>query len=374
MEQLQQPSRDQVIIRTSWIGIGANVLLAAFKAAVGLLSHSIAVVLDAVNNLSDALSSVITIVGTKLAAKAPDRKHPMGHGRVEYMSAIIIAVVVLYAGITSLVESVQGILHPTEPDYQPITLIIVGAAVLVKLLLGAYVRRKGEETHSEALIDSGTDARFDALLSAATLAAAAVYLIFHIKLEAWLGAVISIVLIRSGIQMLRTPISSLLGERMDSETSHAVRMTIANTPGVLGAYDLAFHDYGPDMQVGSVHVEVPESMTADGIDRLTREIQQRVLQEHGIIMAAIGIYAFNTKDPLAVEMRKKVFDIALSTPYVLQAHGFYIDHQSKELRFDIVVSFDAPDRRAVWADICGKVSACYPDWTVLVALDSDLSD
>ena len=370
----QAAERSGIIVRTSLIGIGANVLLAAFKAGVGLLAHSISVVLDAVNNLTDALSSVITIIGARLAGKPADKKHPLGHGRVEYLSAMLVAALVLYAGVTALIESIKKIVEPEETAYTAVSLIVIGAAIAVKLILGSYVKRMGEKARSDALKASGSDALFDAVLSASVLITALVRMLTGVSLEAWVGIVISSVIIKAGIEMMSDTLSELLGKRADREVVEAVRETICAHPLVHGAYDLLLHSYGPDTLVGSVHVEVPDSMTADGIDRLTREIQQRVLQEHGIIMAAIGISAFNTKDPLAVEMRKKVFDIALSTPYVLQAHGFYIDHQSKELRFDIVVSFDAPDRRAVWADICGKVSACYPDWTVLVALDSDLSD
>ncbi|MBQ7466111.1 MAG: cation diffusion facilitator family transporter, partial [Oscillospiraceae bacterium] len=124
-----QGSRDSVIVRTSIIGIVANVFLAGFKAAIGLLSHSIAVTLDAVNNLSDALSSVITIVGTKLAGKQPDQKHPLGYGRIEYLSAMVVAAIVLYAGVTSLVESVKKIIHPEAADYSTVSLIIIASAV-----------------------------------------------------------------------------------------------------------------------------------------------------------------------------------------------------------------------------------------------------
>ena len=138
-EAKKQSSRERIIIKTSVIGIAANIFLAAFKAAVGLASNSIAIVLDAVNNLSDALSSVITIIGTRLAGKPADKKHPFGHGRIEYITAMIIAVIVLYAGITSLLESVKKIIHPETAEYTVTTLIIVAVAVIVKLVLGRYV-------------------------------------------------------------------------------------------------------------------------------------------------------------------------------------------------------------------------------------------
>ena len=185
-------SRNAVIIRTSIIGILANVFLAAFKAVVGFASNSIAIVMDAVNNVSDAASSVITIVGTKLAGKEPDRKHPFGYGRIEYLSAMVISILVLYAGITAFVESVKKIINPDTPDYSAVTLIIVAVAVVVKIILGRYVKGVGKKVNSDSLVNSGEDATLDSIISASTLVAAAIYLIFHISLEAWLGAIIAL--------------------------------------------------------------------------------------------------------------------------------------------------------------------------------------
>ena len=142
--QITPGERDKVIVQTSVIGIVTNVALAGFKAAVGLLANSIAVLLDAVNNFSDALSSVITIIGAKLAGKAPTKKHPLGYGRIEYLSALIVSAIVLYAGVTSLVESVKKIITPEEADYSILSLVIIAVAVVVKLILGLYVRRRGK--------------------------------------------------------------------------------------------------------------------------------------------------------------------------------------------------------------------------------------
>ena len=171
--------REKTIIRTSIIGIAANVFLAAFKAAVGLMSNSIAIVLDAVNNLSDAGSSLITIVGTKLAGREPDKKHPFGYGRIEYLSAMIISVIVLYAGTTSFVESVRQILHPETPAYNTVSLLIVAVAVVVKILLGRYEKSVGERVNSDSLVNSGEDATLDSIISASTLVAAGIFLFFH---------------------------------------------------------------------------------------------------------------------------------------------------------------------------------------------------
>ena len=183
-------NRDKIIVRTSIIGILANAFLAAFKAVIGVITGSIAIMLDAVNNLSDALSSVITIIGTKLASKKPSKKHPFGHGRVEYLTAAVISIIVLYAGVTSLVESVKKIIRPETPSYTTVSLVIIAVAVVVKIVLGRYVKGVGEKVKSDSLIASGKDAMFDSIISASTLVAAVIFLLSGLSLEAWLGAVI----------------------------------------------------------------------------------------------------------------------------------------------------------------------------------------
>ena len=277
--------RDQVIIRMSLIGILANVFLAAFKAIVGAISGSIAIILDAVNNLSDALSSVITIIGTKLAGKQPDKKHPYGHGRIEYITAILISVIVLYAGITSLVESIKKIIDPSVPDYSAAALIIVGAAVLVKVFLGRYVSSVGKKVQSDSLAASGKDALMDAIISASTLLAAVIFLIFGLNLEAWLAAVISLYIIKSGIEMLRDSLSQILGERVDSELSRQIKETVTSIPGIYGAYDLILHNYGPDHMIGSVHIEVADTLSIDQLYELQSTVVNRIFTDYNVILA-----------------------------------------------------------------------------------------
>lgn len=369
-----QTERGRTIIRTSVIGILANLFLAAFKAVVGLTANSIAIVMDAVNNLSDAASSVITIVGTRLAGKEPDRKHPFGYGRVEYLSAMLISMLVLYAGITALVESVKKIIRPDTPDYSAAALIIVAVAVLVKIFLGRYVQGVGKRVNSDSLINSGKDAALDAVISASTLAAAAVYLLFRVSLEAWLGAVIALVIIRSGIEMLSETVSRILGERADAELAREIRATVTARPEITGAYDLIMHNYGPDAWQGSVHVEVPDTLSADELDKLIREVTLDVYHKHNVILTAIGVYSYNTKDPEAAQARERVSRIAAENPYVLQTHGFYMDKAEKTIRFDIVVSFDAKDRGQVTREVCESVQKAYPDYTLQVTTDTDFSE
>ena len=184
--------RNKIIIRTSIIGIAANLFLVAFKAVVGLLANSIAVILDAVNNLSDAVSSVITILGTRLAGRKPDADHPYGHGRYEYLSAMVVSAIVIYAGVTAFVESVKKIIYPEMPDYSAVSLIIIGGAVIVKFFLGRYVKSVGKRINSNSLVSSGSDALFDAVLSLSVFVSAVIYISTGLSLEAYVGVLISI--------------------------------------------------------------------------------------------------------------------------------------------------------------------------------------
>ena len=365
-------SRDKVIIRTSVIGIAANVLLAAFKAVIGLASNSIAVVLDAVNNLSDALSSIITIVGTKLAGKLPDKKHPLGYGRVEYLSAMLVSGIVLYAGITSAVESVKKIIHPEKPDYSVISLVIIAVAVLVKIVLGRYVKAQGEEVNSGSLVASGSDAMFDAILSSSVLASAIIFKVSGISLEAYVGAVISVIIIKSGVEMMMETLDQILGERAEKEITDKIIAIMKEEKDVRGAYDLVLHNYGPDKHLGSVHIELPDHMTVREVDRLTRKLEARVYRETGVIMTGVGLYSYNTGDTEAAKIQNDVQERVLAHDWAIQLHGFYVDTETKEMTFDVVMSFDIRPKEGLQI-LYEEMRKAYPDYKIVIAPDVDVS-
>ena len=369
----EQSARQKLIVRTSLVGVLVNVLLAGMKAAVGLLANSIAVVLDAVNNLSDALSSVITIVGAKLSAKRPDRKHPLGYGRIEYFSALIVAALVLYAGITALVESVKKIITPETPDYSLLSLILIGAAVAAKSLLGRYVTAKGKKADSDALIASGSDASFDAILSGSVLLCAILFKTTGLSLEPYVGAVISLFILKSGIEMIRDTLDDLLGARIDPELSRQIKSLICQEEGVRGAFDLLLNNYGPGRNYATVHIEVADSSTAAQIDRMTRSIQKRVFSETGVIVTGVGVYSYNTSSDESAALQKRVTQAVLAHEGTLQVHGFYLDPEAKELRLDVVFSFDVDSRRLL-EEITAEVQAMAPDYRLTIAPDLDLSD
>ena len=366
-------NREKTIVKTSVIGIVTNLLLVGFKAFVGLVSNSIAVILDAVNNLSDALSSVVTIIGAKLGAKQPDKKHPLGYGRIEYLSSMIVAALVLYAGITSLVESVKKIIHPEAADYSAVSIIIISVAIAVKLILGTYVKKQGKKVSSGALTASGSDALFDAILSASVLASAIIFLIWNISLEAYVGVVIAGFIIKAGVEMMIETLNDIIGKREDAEITKELKQIICEEEDVLGAYDVTLFNYGPNKNYGSVHIELPDTMSVNDVDRLTRKIQTDVFQKTGIILTGIGVYSFNTSNDEAAQIRNTVQKTVLSHEWALQMHGFYADMEKKTIRFDVVVSFDT-DRKEALDTLHSEVSALYPDYDILIVPDVDVAD
>ncbi len=366
-------NREKTIVKTSVIGIITNLLLVGFKAFVGLISNSIAVILDAVNNLSDALSSVVTIIGAKLGAKQPDKKHPLGYGRIEYLSSMIVAALVLYAGITSLVESIKKIIHPEAADYSTVSLIIIAVAIVVKLVLGLYVRKQGKKVSSGALEASGSDALFDAILSASVLASAIVYLIWGVSLEAYVGVVIAGFIIKAGIEMMIETLNDIIGKREDAETTKELKEIICAEENVLGAYDVTLFNYGPNKNYGSVHIELPDTMSVDDVDRVTRRIQTDVFKKTGVILTGIGVYSFNTSDDEAAKMRNAIQKTVMAHDWALQMHGFYADTEKKTIRFDVVVSFEV-DRKEALETLCGEVKALYPEYDILIVPDVDIAD
>ena len=365
--------RSQKIIRTSVIGILANVLLAAFKATVGLLASSVAIVMDAVNNLSDALSSVITIVGTKLSARPADRKHPYGHGRIEYFSAIIIAVIVLSAGITSLIESVKKLFAPTTPKYTTVTLVVIIVAIVVKLLLGRFVKKQGERLKSDALIASGSDALFDAAITLSTLVSAGIMLLWNVSLDGILGTLISLVIIKAGVDMLASPVNELLGARVSEELVHDIKQEVMAFEGVHGVYDIILHNYGPEVMIGSLHISVDDTLDAYRIHGLTRKISEKMYMQHGIIMT-IGVYAVSTGANKRTELQNIIMKTLGRHEDITQVHGFYYFEKENRVSVDVVPDLSVRDEKAFCHELVSELKPLLPDVELSVVIDHNYSE
>lgn len=364
--------RDRIILKTGLIGILVNFVLAGIKVLIGLLADSIAIILDGVNNLSDGIASVVTIIGNRLAGKAADKEHPLGHGRIEYMSTLIIAAIIIYAAITAAVESIKKIMVPQVADYSVWSLLVIAVAVAVKIFLGRYVIRQSRRVRSSALKAAGTDAFFDAVLSGAVLFSAVLYMIAEVNIEAYVGVVISAFIGKAGIEMILDTLSDLLGRRVDRTLIDRIKSTVSREPEVHGVYDLLLHNYGPDKFLGSLHVEVDENMTAREIDFMSRRIMENVYVDHGVILGGIGIYSRNRDDGEAASMRAKITETVTGHEGVLQVHGLYVDLGKRHVNFDVIIDFDIKDRESVYRHIVEDVKKMYPDFTFDVRLDIDV--
>lgn len=367
-------SREKTVIKTSIISIVSNIFLAGFKSFVGLLANSIAIIFDAVNNLSDALSSIITIIGTKLAGKAPDKRHPYGYGRIEYMTSLIVSAIVLYAGITAMVESVKKVIHPEVVDYSTLTLVILVAGIIVKFVLGMYVKKKGKEVNSDSLVASGSDAFNDAILSISVLVSTIIYMLFKISLEAYVGVLISIFIIKAGIELIKESVDNMLGVRIESNLARNIKKEIIKEKYVQGAFDLVLNDYGPDKYVGSIHIEVPDTLLVADIDKISRRITKNILEKYGVMLHTIGVYSVNTNDKKIMKVQKEIHDIVFLHNGILQMHGFYYDEEEKSISFDIIIDFKIKNREEVYKKIFDEVQEKYKDHKISITLDVDISD
>ena len=364
--------RDKKIVRTSVIAILTNLFLVAFKAVVGLMANSIAIVLDALNNLSDALSSVITILGTKLAGRPADAKHPFGYGRIEYLTAIIIACMVLAAGAGSAVTSVKNILNPEVTNYTTVTLVIVVVAIVTKIILGTYTKKVGKETDSDALVASGADATFDAVISAGTLVGALVAMFTGYVIDGWVGALISIAILKAGLEMLMDTLSSIVGSRADADLANEIKAKLRTVDGVLGAYDLVLHNYGPTKLMGSVNVAVYDWRTADELHAISKKAQKLMLDEYRLNLY-VGFYAVNTKQNELFQMELDVSKDMAEYEYVMSIHAFYENQVTKVISFDAVIDFKCPDARALATKIENDLAAKYGR-TFRIQIDRAYSD
>lgn len=365
-----EKSREEIIVRTSIIGIVVNLILVAFKATIGILVNSIAITLDAVNNLTDALSSIITIIGTKLAGRKPDAEHPYGYGRIEYFTSIIIAAIVLWAGITALTESAPKIFHPDVTSYTTVSLVIIAVAVVVKFVLGKYVKNVGQSVDSQALVASGSDAFFDGILSFATLVAAIISMFYHISLEGILGVIIALVIIKASIDMIRETVDSMLGDRIDSKLSHDIKQAICEFPGVYGAYDLILHNYGPEEMQGSVHIEVDDGLSAIDIQKLTRKITFQIYDKFNVALTGIGIYAKNEK---YTDIRSDLETIIGKYPEIKEIHAFTVFEEDNLITVDMIVDFSA-DREEIKSKVYDEIKSKHPQFNYMIIDDYDYSD
>lgn len=366
--------RDNKIIRASIISIIVNVLLTLSKVAIGFFSNSIAIMLDAVSSLSDVLASLVIIISVKLSGKAPNKKHPYGYGRIEYLSTSIISFIIIYVGIESLIESIKKLIHMEEPSYSLFSLLVIFIGVIAKFIVGKHIVHTGVEVNSDSLIAVGHESGHHAILSASTLITAIIFIFTDINLEAILGIIISAFIIESGIHMLLQTITHIIGRRIDTTLSTKIKKSISKMDLVHGAYDLELHNYGPNKLIGSIHIEVDDTLTANIIDKLSRNIQKDIYDKYSVDLSTIGIYSVNTKNDYILNLKKQISKIVMSHDHIMQMHGFYFDENEKSISFDIVVNFTSNDSKKLYNDLLKDLKEKYNDYEFYIHIDVYITD
>lgn len=366
--------RESQIVRTSIVAIIGNIVLAASKGIVGTMTGSIAISLDAINSLADALSSVIAIIGAKLASRSASRDHPFGFGRMEYLSSIVIASLILAAGVSSLIEAVRSIIHPTTPSYTIPALMVVGTAALVKLCLGLFLLRQGKTLAAGALVGSGTDSLMDAGVSTATLIAGILFMATGIAIESILAGAIAILIIKSGIELLIETASKLLGERVDPEIAAKVEREARSFDQVKLASGLVLLDFGPNRLAGSIHLTVDGKMSVAEFDVISREVQKHVQETCGVNLVGVTPYPATSADDDAAAVRSSIGRIVWSHDHVVELRGLYVDPTTSTVRFDAVMEFRSVNEEELHAQLLEACKAEYPDWTFVIRVMPDIGD
>ena len=369
-------NREKEIVKTSIIGIIGNFLLVSFKAFVGIIAGSISIIMDAINNFTDALSSIITIIGTKLSNKRPNKKHPYGYGRIEYITSTLIAMLILFAGVMAIYESIKSIIDyfkfGTMPQFEIYSIIIISVAIIIKILIGLFFRYKGNKIDSEALKASGLDALFDSVLSLSTLVGIIIAKYANFYIEGYLGILIGLFIIKSGFEVLKDSLSSMIGDRFDKEYISEIKTEILKINGVNGCYDLILNSYGHNKNIGSIHIGVDDKLTAKEIQAIERDITSLMYTKYNTIMT-IGIYAENFSDEKTNRIYNNLINIIKKYPQVLQIHGFYIDDDKKILNYDLVISFDDEKPINTINKIKEETKLLIDDYRIIINYDQDFS-
>ena len=315
--------RERYGILSGAVGIALNLLLSAGKLFAGLMTGSISITADAFNNLSDAGSSVVTLVGFKLAGQKADDGHPFGHGRMEYLAGLLVSLMILLVGVELGRSSIGKILRPEAVDFSLVSTGILAASILVKLWMGQFNRGLGRKIGSAAMAATAADSLSDAVATAAVLAGTLVNRFAHVNIDGWVGLAVAVFILRSGWGAAKDTINPLLGESPDPELVKQLRDLVLSHPQVVGMHDLIIHDYGPGRRLCSFHAEVPQDADIldahDAIDHIEREIKEKFGIETTVHMDPIA-----TADEKVNQLRRQVADLARVVEPEMTIHDFRV--------------------------------------------------
>ena len=363
-------NRESIISMTSGLGIFVNLAVALMKIVIGVMASSIAIVSEGINNSTDVLTAGITLIGTKLAKKHPDEKHPFGYGRIEYLVSLVVSVLMFITGFEVLVSSVELILNPEPLKISYLVLLIVAGSAIAKFLLGIYTIRMGKKADSSALIGVGLENRNDAFASVITIVSALVFLLFHISLDAYAGILISLLILKVGFELLKDTVGDLLGRVGERDLAQQLYKEIRQTDGILLAADMMLHNYGPDAWSGSVNVELDHEKTVGEAYQILHTLQLRIMHEYHTTMV-FGVYAVDNDHPKLGELRSKIGAFVRGQEHVKNYHALFLDEKEHKLYCDFVVDYIIKDWEQLRKDFVRYIGPMYPDYEIELTIETE---
>ena len=343
---------EKISVRTAYgvlssiVGIFCNVFLFIVKFTVGLVLHSVSVTADAFNNLSDAGSSIISFVGVKMAEKPADKDHPFGHGRIEYIAALIVSFLVLEVGFTFLRESIGNIRTPEQANFQMISVVILVLSVAVKLWLGLFNRKLGQKIDSKVMMAVFTDSMGDVITTGATILSILFFGVTGINIDGFVGVGVALVVMWAGVGIARDTLEPLIGEAIDPEVYEQIKRFVEGYDGIQGTHDLIVHNYGPGRSMASIHAEVPNDVDIEQSHEIIDRIEREAAKELGIFLV-IHMDPVEMKDARVLMIRDQAVDILHKIDPMCSLHDFRVVHGEKQINliFDMVIPIEYDDKR-----------------------------
>jgi len=363
-------NREGAIVVTSALGVLVNVLIAILKMIIGLLANSVAILSEGANNASDALTSIMALLGAKLASMHPTKKHPFGYGRIEYLTSLVISTLILVTGIKFIQESIEHIIRPKDLQVSYLSLIIVAITAVIKYALGTYTINTGKRVDSNSLIGVGSECRSDSIASLITIISSFIFLIFGYNLDGYAGIVVSALIIKAGGESLGDTISDLLGESGNKELALKVYKEIRDCDIVYNAADMKLHNYGPDRYSGTCNVEIAHNISIEEAYYHLHELQLNIMHKYNIVMV-FGIYAVDYKSKDSIKMRSEIADFIKKHEHVLSYHALYVNEKEMKLYVDLTVDYELKDWEALKVEFTDYMKELYPQYKLALTVETD---
>ncbi|WP_409199650.1 cation diffusion facilitator family transporter [Methanobrevibacter sp. DSM 116169] len=371
-KNLSRNERTRMITFAAIMGIAANIIFSISKIIIGIISNSISIISDGVNNLIDVSSSIITILGLKLSQLPPDHDHPLGYGRIEYLSGMVISAIILFTGFEFLRISIGRIINPEYTYFLTFQIIILIIMIIGKWALAIFTKFMGERTQSEALIASAADAKVDVLTSTLVVLSAIVSKYTGWYIDGYVGIILSIFICYTGLSLIKDTISSLIGKRPNKKLTETLKKEVLKFEPIIGAYDLIAHDYGPTTKLASINVELPDYVTVEEAYGAMDAAQHYIWDNYNIHVV-FGLHSVNTYDKNVVERREYVKYIIKDFPGAISIHNFSYNKSNQLFRFDVVVDFSVNDFYMFKKNLTEIIKEKYPNAETEIDINLDYS-